>query len=263
MRGRYVQRMPILSLIFVLLFVACGGSDSTGGVDVDAGPTPTTSLASPEPGLAEGVDGEWRLVGTGTDEGIDDAIAWEIAEKTDGESICYYAEFDPPPADDYYVNPYAPYSPDPEHMDVLSENGLTEDAEEILDKFAGCAPVPTELGVDGRALQQIGAADPVAFFLENMSGLAYHYLHGVVADDATLVSLTFDDGTTRDITPVDDHFVDVFPPEGSLTEVDVSNEEVTVACAVVGQEVDVAGCGGPVLREGTSARRAVTEDQRS
>lgn len=253
MGARYVQRLPMLPLVFVILFVACGGSDSTDGIDVDAGSVSTTSQPLRGPRFAETVGGEWRLVGTGIDEGIEGEVAWEIAGKSDGETACYYAEFDPPPAEDYYVDPVAPYSPDREPTDVLSGDGLAEDAADVLDVWANCALVPTDLDSYAHALNQPEVVDPAAFLVVDIQHFEYHFVNGVVASDASVVRLTFDDGTTRDVSPVDGHFLAVFPPEQRLVKVDVSNEEVTVACTVVGQEVDGAGCGGPVLRRGTSA----------
>lgn len=244
MRRRW-SRASVPVLVLMAASTACGDSGSGHGLGVGAGPVSTfpTGPVSTSPGFGAEVGGEWRLVGTGVDEGV----AWEIAGKSDGERVCYYAELDPPPSEDFFVDPYAPYGTEP--TDVISADGLAEGAEDVLDQFAGCAPVPTELGDDGRALHQLGANDPAAFGVQDLDSLAYHFIDGVVSRDASVVRVTFDDGSTKDVSPVEGHFLAVFPPEREPAEVEVFNERVTVTCRVTGDDVKLAGCGNAALRD--------------
>lgn len=242
---RLMPRASVLVLVFMFLVVAC--REGTEGVDAGSGSVATS------PGFGEGVGGQWRLVATGVDEGV----AWEVAAKSDGEMVCYYAELDPPPAAAYFIDPRA--RPGASPRDLLIGGELADGSEDLLDQFAGCAPIPTELGDDGRALQQIEAQDAAAFFVEHGDGLAYRFVEGVVARDASAVNLIFDDGSSKDVSPIDGTFVSVFAANRRVTRVEVSNRKFEVTCSLSGRRFEeYSTCGNVVKRDAVSTSTHAT-----
>lgn len=237
------ERMRIRAALLaagMLILAACGSSDSVG--QAGAPTEPSSAESSPVARFAEQVDGKWRVEAVGTQNGV----TWALAGKTNGEMVCVHTELDPPPADDYFVDPYAPYGSGP--ADVISETRIGEGGEDILNLFAGCAPAPPTLANYAYALTQPEVADPIAIFVEQGEGLAYRFVDGVSARDASHIIFTFDDGTTKEVMPIDGYFVSVFKPEQRLVQVDLVNDQITVECRVVGPDPPSADCRGPRTR---------------